>query len=189
MAVTMRCSSCSSALLESDVRCPRCGAEQDVAGLATGTAPRGERARSPSPRTPAARSPGARTPGPAGRTTTVNAGRFAPGELLSQRFRIVGLLGRGGMGEVYRADDMKLDQPVALKFLPESLQRDPGRLDRFYGEVRLARQIAHPSICRVYDVVEEEDGTPFLSMEYVDGEDLASLARRIGRLPADKALE
>jgi serine/threonine-protein kinase len=111
-----------------------------------------------------------------------------PGALLVDRFRIVGLLGRGGMGEVYRADDLKLDQPVALKFLPEALQEDAERLERFYGEVRLARQISHPSICRVYDVV-DADGTPFLSMEYVDGEDLASLLRRIGRLPRDKALE
>jgi serine/threonine-protein kinase len=111
-----------------------------------------------------------------------------PGALVSERFRIVGLLGRGGMGEVYRADDLRLDQPVALKFLPEALQEDTERLDRFYGEVRLARQIVHPSICRVYDVV-DTDSTPCLSMEYVDGEDLAKLLRRIGRLPADKALE
>jgi eukaryotic-like serine/threonine-protein kinase len=188
-ASPMRCTSCSAPLLDSDLTCPRCGAEQAVSDLPTGTAPRATPARPTPARTPPARSPGPRTPGPAGRTSAAASGRFAPGTLLGQRFRIVGLLGRGGMGEVYRADDMKLDQPVALKFLPEALQQDPDRLDRFYGEVRLARQIAHPSICRVYDVVEEEDGTPFLSMEYVDGEDLGSLARRIGRLPVDKALE
>jgi hypothetical protein len=92
------------------------------------------------------------------------------------------------MGEVYRADDLKLGQAVALKFLPRSLADRPGRRDRFFAEVRLARQVSHPNVCRVYDVG-EVDGQSVLSMEYVDGEDLASLLRRIGRLPSDKALE
>jgi serine/threonine-protein kinase len=111
-----------------------------------------------------------------------------PGALFADRYRIVALLGRGGMGEVYRADDLRLGQPVALKFLPEALADDPGRLDRLYNEVRTARQIAHPAVCRVYDIG-EADGQHFLSMEFVDGEDLASLLRRIGRLPQDKAIE
>jgi serine/threonine-protein kinase len=92
------------------------------------------------------------------------------------------------MGEVYRADDMKLDQAVALKFLPPGLEDDRERLERFYNEVKVARQVAHPAVCRVYDIVEVE-GQHFLSMEYVDGENLASLLRRIGRLPPDKALD
>ena len=92
------------------------------------------------------------------------------------------LLGRGGMGEVYRADDLMLGQPVALKFLPATSAADPAALARFHNEVRIARQVSHPNVCRVYDVG-EVDGEPFLSMEYVDGEDLASLLRRIGRLP------
>lgn len=90
------------------------------------------------------------------------------------------------MGEVYRAEDLKLGQAVALKFLPEPI--DEVRLRRFYREVRLGREVAHPNVCRIYDLVEAE-GRHFLAMEYVDGEDLASLLRRIGRLPADKALE
>jgi eukaryotic-like serine/threonine-protein kinase len=92
------------------------------------------------------------------------------------------------MGEVYRADDLRLEQPVALKFLPESLEMDPPRLARFHGEVRTARQVSHPNVCRVYDIG-VADGRHFLSMEYVDGEDLASLLRRIGRLPSDKGVE
>jgi serine/threonine-protein kinase len=108
--------------------------------------------------------------------------------MLAGRYRIFGLVGRGGMGEVYRADDLKLGQPVALKFLPAGVEADPARLGRFLDEVRLARQIAHPNVCRVYDVG-EVDGHPFLSMEYVDGEDLQSLLRRIGRLPKDKAAQ
>jgi len=119
---------------------------------------------------------------------SVELGGFAPGAMLAGRYRIVGLLGRGGMGEVYRADDLKLGQPVALKFLPEALAQDAGWRERFYAEVRNARQVSHPNVCRVYDVG-ELDGQHYLSMEYVDGEDLASLLKRIGRLPQDKALE
>lgn len=92
------------------------------------------------------------------------------------------------MGEVYRATDLKLGQPVALKFLPEETARDPKTLVRFHNEVRIARQVGHANVCRVYDIGEVE-GIPYLSMEYVDGEDLRSLLRRIGRLPPDKALE
>jgi len=114
--------------------------------------------------------------------------RFLPGVMLAGRYRIVGLLGRGGMGEVYRADDLRLGQTVALKFLPEAFEQDPGRLQRFLGEVRIARQVTHPNVCRVYDVG-ETDGQHYLSMEYVDGEDLGSLLRRIGRLPEDKAVQ
>ncbi|MGH9398815.1 MAG: protein kinase domain-containing protein, partial [Thermoanaerobaculia bacterium] len=79
-------------------------------------------------------------------------------------------------------------QPVALKFLPRKLSGERTWIERFYAEVRHARQISHPNVCRVYDVGEIE-GRHFLSMEYVDGEDLASLLRRIGRLPGDKAVE
>jgi len=115
-------------------------------------------------------------------------GRFVPGTLLGGRYRIIALLGKGGMGEVYRATDLTLGQSVALKFLPEEATRDHRVLERFHGEVRVARQVSHPNVCRVYDIGEVE-GMPFLSMEYVDGEDLQSLLLRIGRLPADKALE
>jgi serine/threonine-protein kinase len=89
---------------------------------------------------------------------------------------------------VYRADDLKLGQDVALKFLPQSLSADPRTLSRFHAEVRLARRVTHRNVCRVYDVG-EADGRHFLSMELVDGEDLASLLRRIGRLPEGKALD
>jgi serine/threonine-protein kinase len=115
-------------------------------------------------------------------------GRFLPGAMLAGRYRIVGLIGKGGMGQVYRADDLKLGQPVALKFLPEGLERDQRRLDRFLNEVRVALRVSHPNVCRVHDIG-EVDGQHFLSMEYVDGEDLASLLRRIGRLPRDKAVQ
>src|SRR5664279_154582 len=115
-------------------------------------------------------------------------GRFVPGTLLGGRYRIIGLLGRGGMGEVYRATDLTLGQSVALKFLPEEASRNQRLLERFHGEVRVARLVSHPNVCRVYDIGEVE-GMPFISMEYVDGEDLGSLLLRIGRLPADKAVQ
>ena len=114
--------------------------------------------------------------------------RLELGTTLVGRYRVVTLLGRGGMGEVYRADDLTLGVPVALKFLPVAVAGDPVRLDRFRGEVRVARQVSHANVCRVYDISEADAGV-FLSMEFVDGEDLASLLRRIGRLPHDKAVQ
>ena len=119
---------------------------------------------------------------------SIPVGGFTPGMVLADRYRIIGLLGRGGMGEVYRADDLKLGQPVALKFLPKALADDPVRRERFYAEVRIARQVSHPNICRVYDIG-ELDGRHFLTMEYIDGEDLASLLKRIGNLHGTKALD
>jgi hypothetical protein len=115
-------------------------------------------------------------------------GRFIPGTLLAERYRILGRLGKGGMGEVYRANDLRLGQTVALKFLPETMAQDAGMLARFYNEVRIARQVTHPNVCRVFDIGDVE-GQPFISMQFVDGENLASLLLRIGRLPADKAVE
>ena len=124
--------------------------------------------------------------------SAVEDGRFRPGTLFANRFRIVARLGRGGMGEVYRADDLELGQPVALKFLrgpaeaghyaktgpPEGGPHiNEGARTRLRSEVRLARQISHPNVCRVYDIGDAQDEL-YLSMEYVDGEDLASLAGR-----------
>jgi hypothetical protein len=118
----------------------------------------------------------------------IGGGRFTPGQMIDDRYRIVAMAGRGGMGEVYRAEDLKLGQVVAIKFLPESLSQDATTLARFHSEVRIARQVSHPNVCRVFDIG-DADGVPFLSMEYVDGEDLASVVRRIGRLSPDKATE
>ena len=113
---------------------------------------------------------------------------FCQESRLSKRYRIVSLVGQGTMGEVYRADDLKLGHPVAIKILPPEFASDPKRLEFFHNEVRLSRQISHPNVCRVYDIGEFED-LHFLTMEYVDGEDLKSLLRRIGKLPSDKGAE
>jgi hypothetical protein len=204
MGSALSCRNCSATVTDTQRFCPACGtAIADTSENATGTAPRpaaraGSDSAGPAPRSSppsgSRDSHGARV-GSSGRSRTgggtaagAMAGRFEPGALLAERYRILGLLGRGGMGEVYRADDLTLDQTVALKFLPEALERDADRLERFFNEVRVARQVTHPAVCRVYDIG-EADGAHFLSMEYVDGENLASLLRRIGRLPPAKALE
>ena len=92
------------------------------------------------------------------------------------------------MGEVYRAEDLRLGQTVALKFLPAEREHDPQARERLLAEVRSARLVTHPNVCRVYDVGEMA-GRHFFTMEFIDGEDLASLLRRIGRVPPAKALE
>jgi len=117
----------------------------------------------------------------------IEEGRFPAGTVLAGRYRVLGLLGHGGMGEVYRAHDQILNQAVALKFLAGA-RLNEAALARFRNEVRIARQVSHPNVCRVYDIGAIE-GQHYLSMEYLDGEDLNSLIRRIGRLPQDKAIE
>ncbi len=115
---------------------------------------------------------------------------FEAGEVFAGRYRIVSELGRGGMGEVFRAHDLVLDEPVAIKLLSHSGRRRPNRADLTFliNEVRMARQVTHPNVCRVFDFGEAE-GEIFLTMEYVDGENLGSLLGRIGRLPRGKLLD
>jgi Protein kinase domain len=176
------CSSCGTDVSATGRFCSACGAPagntDDVATLDFVTA------TSPLPPRPASAS----SSRPSSSAEYQSEGRFLPGRLIASRYRIIALLGRGGMGEVYRADDLTLGQPVALKFLPDEAARDQGLLERFKNEVRIARRVSHPNVCRVYDVGDVE-GHTFFTMEYVDGEDLASLLRRIGRLPEDKALD
>src|SRR5579862_2994281 len=210
----MLCISCSSSIPENARFCPSCGLEVSSSNTPTVslTPP-----NSPAP-TPFAESPSpspasprlqitspAPTPTPPPGSDFGYEARYVPGTTLAGRYRIVAPLGKGGMGEVYRAEDLKLGQTVALKFLPASLARNPDALSRFAREVRLARKISHPNICRVFDLGEipadpatiaantapaaaEPTPHPFLTMEFVDGEDLASLLRRIGRIAPDKAL-
>jgi hypothetical protein len=183
------CATCGIELSDSVRFCSSCGRPvsntDDVATLdfATVTSPL-------PPKPPSSRNPSSHSPSRSSSSAEyqISEGRFLPGRLVAGRYRIVALLGKGGMGEVYRADDLTLGQGVALKFLPDEAGRDEGLLDRFRNEVRIARRVSHPNVCRVYDVG-DVDGQTFFTMEYVDGEDLASLLRRIGRLPPDKALD
>jgi serine/threonine-protein kinase len=113
---------------------------------------------------------------------------LAMGDMVGRRYRIVRRLGAGGMGVVYQADDLLLGQPVALKFLSAKFRFDQHRIARLRGEVRLARQISHPYVCRVYDLG-EADGLWFISMEFIDGPALDKVLERVGRVPIERALE
>jgi len=172
------CPSCSAEVSAGSNKCPACGrplkASADESTWIPAELPADDPTHDVSPAAQDA--------------TAAHHGRFLPGTLLAKRYRIVAMIGRGGMGEVYRADDLQLGQQVALKFLPEAMTEDNQRLESLHNEVRLARQVSHPNVCRVYDVG-EVDGLHYLSMEYVDGEDLKSLLRRIGRIPGDKGVE
>ena len=175
-----RCQQCGSELEQTARFCSQCGTPLCTTSVRSSSAD--------APTTPAITSSDSPTyPTPRKPSPSRDEVRFAPGSLIADRYRVISLLGRGGMGEVFRADDLTLGQPVALKFLPESMI-DRSMLDRFRNEVRIARRISHPNVCRVYDIG-ETDNYVFLSMEYVGGEDLSSLLRRTGRLPRDKALE
>ena len=104
-----------------------------------------------------------------------------------QHYRIVERLGAGGMGEVYRADDLRLGRPVALKFLSPSLKSDPESRARLLNEARAASMLRSPNIAVTYDIG-ESDGADFIAMEYVDGESLAARLAR-GPLPIREAVQ
>src|SRR3954463_15161150 len=100
---------------------------------------------------------------------------FAAGQVIAGRYRMVTRIGRGGMGDVWRADDLVLQTAVALKVIKGT---GPEARARILNEVRVARQITHPAVCRVFDVGEAEDGVVFYTMELISGENLATLLRR-----------
>ena len=102
-------------------------------------------------------------------------------------YEIQSLIGAGGMGEVYRARDTRLDRTVAIKVLPSDLASDPDRRSRFEREAKTIAALAHPHICMLHDVG-EQDGTPFLVMEYLEGETLAHRLFK-GHIPLPTALE
>jgi len=107
----------------------------------------------------------------------------AKGGLLGGRYHILDVLGRGGMGVVYRAHDRRLDETVALKVLrPDVLAADPGLVERFKQELKLARRVTHRNVLRTFDL-DEIEGVPCISMEYVDGVPLKDLVRQKGALP------
>lgn len=141
--------------------------------------------------------PGAPDPGhtvttPPGRATAVGP---RPGDVpilgpgvFASRYEILGTLGRGGMGVVYKARDLRLDEVVALKTLrPDVLYADPGLLERFKQELKLARSITHKNVLRTYDFG-EDGGTPYISMEYVEGVTLKQLIANRGALPVSVGL-
>ena len=107
--------------------------------------------------------------------------------LLAGRYELTGVLGVGGMGSVYRARDRELDEVVAVKVLRRELIAQPGILDRFRREVKLARRVTHTNVARVFDIG-EHDGEKFITMEFVDGESLGARLLREGAFPIDGAV-
>ncbi len=163
----MNCPSCGTLLKSYSASCSSCGTSLEASLFATHEV---------------------RPTGVEAESERLKSNFFAPGTIISNRYRVIEFVARGGMGEVIRAQDQELDLVVALKFLPEKLINDPRALDRVRVEVRMARLVSHPNVCRVHDL-NSIDGQSFISMEYIDGEDLASLLLRVGRLAGDRALE
>ena len=119
--------------------------------------------------------------------------RFPAGEILSDRFRIDRLLGRGGMGEVYEAFDLQLKEPVALKTIRSGATTD-ATIARLRYEVILARQVTHANVCRIFDLGRHKDPVAgqeivYLTMELLKGETVADRIKRVQRIPAGDALK
>ena len=109
------------------------------------------------------------------------------GTTFASRYEIIEEIGKGGMGRVYRVKDQKLDEEIALKVLKPEIAANKGMIERFKNELKLARKIAHRSVCKMYDLNEEED-TPYITMEYVSGEDLKSFIRKKGNLTEEDTI-
>jgi eukaryotic-like serine/threonine-protein kinase len=125
-------------------------------------------------------------PGPVVPQLATEAQLFSPGDLLADRFRITRFLARGGMGEVYEAEDVELREPVALKIIRSELLQDTHALERFKREVHLAKQVTHPNVCRIFDLFRHatspDTSILLVSMELLRGETLAAYLERIGRM-------
>ena len=117
---------------------------------------------------------------------------FTVGEVVSSRFRVLRFLGRGGMGEVYEAQDLDLGARVALKTIRPEFSSDPEMLRRFKQEIQLARRVTHPNVCRMFDLERTAKSAgpdvSFLTMEMLDGETLATRLHRAGKLNGAEAL-
>src|SRR5579864_7891379 len=114
------------------------------------------------------------------------SGELRPGTFLSGRYEIMQLLGQGGMGAVYKARDKELDRLVAIKLIRPELARNPEILQRFKQELILARQVTHKNVIRIFDLG-QSDGVKFITMEFVEGQDLRSLLLERGKLPPEQA--
>jgi serine/threonine protein kinase/tetratricopeptide (TPR) repeat protein/DNA-directed RNA polymerase subunit RPC12/RpoP len=138
------------------------------------------------------------TGGVTGGRSRVGGPVFLSGELVAGRYRIARFLAKGGMGEVYQAEDVELRQQVALKTVSAHIGDETSAIERFKREIALARQVTHPNVCRIFDLGQHllpalPDGTPlpaitFLTMELLHGETLSQRLRREGRLSTDVAL-
>jgi serine/threonine protein kinase/tetratricopeptide (TPR) repeat protein len=128
-----------------------------------------------------------RTPAEGGAGISHPSQALQPGHVLGGRYEILGILGQGGMGAVYKARDREVDREVALKVIRPELAGHPDVLRRFKQELILARQVTHKNVVRIFDLGEAE-GAKFISMEYVDGRDLHSILGERGKLPPEEAM-
>lgn len=168
---------------------------EDVRPFPPTGAPASDAGTSPSPEP--ARSPDQPDLAPTAALATPSAlaslsALFSPGDVLGERFRIVGFLGRGGMGEVYEAEDLEVGGRVALKAIRQELAAAEGTLERFKREIHLARQVTHRHVCRIFDLERHRGGEPardvtFLTMELLPGQTLAERLRVQGPMSADEA--
>ncbi len=122
-------------------------------------------------------------------TETIEAPKIelTRGTTLANRYEIIEELGKGGMGRVYRVEDTKTKEELALKLIKPEISADKKTIERFSNEIKLAHKISHRNVCRMFHLGEEK-GTHFITMEYVPGEDLRSSIRRFGQLPIGKSI-
>ncbi len=156
----MKCPSCSAENTPDALSCQRCG---------TPFAPE----RDPQPSST--------------QTLRIPAEDISKGSVFAGRFEILDRLGRGGMGTVYRVLDRTVGEEIALKTLKAEIATEERTIERFKNELKLARRIIHKNVCRMFDLNQAE-GMFFITMEYVSGEDLKSLIRRVGRFSPPKAV-
>jgi tetratricopeptide (TPR) repeat protein/TolB-like protein len=121
------------------------------------------------------------------KTLEIPITRLTVGSVFAERYAVLEELGKGGMGEVYRVKDEKLDEEMALKVLKPEIAVNKDMIQRFKNELKLSRKIAHRHICKMYDLNEEEE-TPYITMEFVRGEDLKSAIRKKGKLKEEEAI-
>jgi serine/threonine protein kinase len=139
----MNCSNCQAEILDDSQYCRKCGAPTHRPHDASAT-----------------------------RTVFLSPGGELPsGTILAGKYKVIGILGRGGMGIVYKAEDTKLHRPVALKFLPPELAHIQNVRERFVVEARAAAALSHPNICTIHEIHDDGD-TPFIEMECVEGRTL-----------------
>lgn len=168
---TMKCANCQVDNPEKAHFCGNCGAllvppDKDL---------------SPPPSTPSQKDEEATKPLP------TPLGELGRGAIFAKRYQIIEELGRGGMGRLYRVLDTKINQEVALKILRSEISRDPETIGRFSNELRLARQVAHKNVCRMYHLG-ETGGTHFIIMEYIPGQDLQSMIKMTKQLSVETAV-
>jgi tetratricopeptide (TPR) repeat protein len=172
----MLCPRCSTPNPDGAVTCTRCSATLSDADATYQLSP-----------VDGSEAPTVATPEGFAREVAARSFILPEGLEIGSRYRIVRLLGRGGMGAVYRAYDRELDRDVALKIIRPEIAENPGTLERFKREIQLSSRVTHRNVLRVFDLG-SADGMRFLTMQYIEGEDLGAVLGREGRLPVPRAL-